>query len=201
MKAAFATWANRIAPVFDVTRQFRLVQVDSGRVIEEAEAVLADIHPMQKALRLNEWGVDTLVCGAISRSLERTLSANGIRVIPFVSGSLSDTIEAWLSGRIEDECFAMPGCWGRRPSRFHSRQTEKEEFEMKANNPERTGPRTGRGKRGDSPGGGGLSQRPGPGGICVCPNCGHQEPHKRGNPCMQSKCPQCGSTMTRQSNR
>ena len=54
-----------------------------------------------------------------------------------------------------------------------------------------TGPPGGRG-RGR---GGGFGQ--GPGGDCICPNCGHREPHQLGVPCYTRKCPKCGTLMTR----
>jgi len=37
----------------------------------------------------------------------------------------------------------------------------------------------------------------GPGGKCVCSKCGYSEPQVRGSPCMNKKCPKCGSKMTR----
>ena len=37
----------------------------------------------------------------------------------------------------------------------------------------------------------------GPGGRCTCPKCGYEEPHMRGQPCNQTKCPACGALMTR----
>ncbi len=37
----------------------------------------------------------------------------------------------------------------------------------------------------------------GPSGECICPNCGHREPHQRGIPCYAMKCPSCGTLMTR----
>ena len=43
--------------------------------------------------------------------------------------------------------------------------------------------------------GGGSAQ--GPGGECVCPECGHREPHKTGDPCMDLDCPKCGAKMDR----
>jgi len=36
----------------------------------------------------------------------------------------------------------------------------------------------------------------GPGENCVCPGCGEEVPHKRGEPCSQTKCPKCGTPMT-----
>ena len=60
------------------------------------------------------------------------------------------------------------------------------------------GPGTGRGTgRG---GGKGRQGRfaAGPGGKCVCPKCGKAVPHKRGAPCTQIVCPDCGTNMTRQ---
>lgn len=37
----------------------------------------------------------------------------------------------------------------------------------------------------------------GPGGECICPNCGHRQPHPRGVPCVTIQCSQCGTLMVR----
>jgi len=37
----------------------------------------------------------------------------------------------------------------------------------------------------------------GPGGVCKCPECGHTEAQIRGQPCMNNKCPKCGTLMIR----
>lgn len=37
----------------------------------------------------------------------------------------------------------------------------------------------------------------GPGGVCRCPKCGYEKPQLRGQPCMNKKCPKCGTRMTR----
>jgi len=34
-------------------------------------------------------------------------------------------------------------------------------------------------------------------GTCRCPNCDTTQAHERGIPCMQVRCPQCGSPMVR----
>ena len=38
----------------------------------------------------------------------------------------------------------------------------------------------------------------GPGGNCVCPKCGHKEPHEAGQRCLDRTCPKCGTRMTRE---
>jgi len=40
--------------------------------------------------------------------------------------------------------------------------------------------------------------RAGPGGFCVCPKCGHKEPHMTGEPCYTKKCPKCDSALARE---
>jgi len=112
MKAAFATWNQRIAPVFDVARQIHMVETESGRVIRETRRVLPEEMPIQKAQRLADMGVDTLVCGAISRAMYAIITAYGIQLIPFVAGNLAEVIHAFLDGSIENDFFAMPGCLG-----------------------------------------------------------------------------------------
>ncbi len=70
MKTAFAYWDKRIAPVFDTARQIHVVEAESGRIVREALETLESDVLVQKALRLSELGISTLVCGAISRYSE-----------------------------------------------------------------------------------------------------------------------------------
>jgi hypothetical protein len=53
------------------------------------------------------------------------------------------------------------------------------------------GPRKGKGRRGGP-------LKAGPEGNCLCPNCNHRVPHERGEPCMDRKCPKCGTRMVRE---
>jgi hypothetical protein len=55
-----------------------------------------------------------------------------------------------------------------------------------------TGAGQGRGR------GGGDKPGSGPGGNCVCPKCGHREPHITGQRCLDLACPKCGTKMTRE---
>ena len=199
MKAAFAHWDHRIAPVFDIARQIHVVAAESGRIAAEAEEVLADDLPLQKVIRLAGLGVGTLVCGAISKPLHAMVAAYGIRVIPFVAGDLCEVIQAWLSGGLEGGDFAMPGCCGRRRRRGIDGINQEEYF---MNGRRRGGMGSG-GGQGQGRGGQGRGRMGGPlaggaGGACLCPKCGHREPHELGVPCVQKQCPKCSTAMTRE---
>jgi predicted Fe-Mo cluster-binding NifX family protein len=110
MRIAFATWNDRIAPLFDVTRRVHVVETDGPLVVRESEEALDDETAAGRAARLAALGVDALVCGAISRFQEALLQAYGVAVVPFVTGDLREVVVAWRARRLGGDAFAMPGC-------------------------------------------------------------------------------------------
>jgi len=165
-RGAFAVWQERIAPVFDVSQQVLLVDLNDGEVVAEVRRPLSQTWPEERAQHLAQLGIDVLICGAISRALQTLVTTKGIEVIPFVTGPLDDVVSAWQHGGLNLQRFTMPGC-GRRGQR------------------RRAGCRW-------SP------RAAGPKGVCVCPQCGHQEPHVQGQPCTQKRCEKCGVALQRQ---
>ena len=120
-KAAFATWNDRIAPVFDVARSVQLVEIEDGQIVHQKKIGVTGDMANLKAAGLAELGIDTLVCGAISSSLQTMIAAYGIKVIGFVAGNLQEVIQAWACGRLADSAaFVMPGC--RKPGRSRTRR-------------------------------------------------------------------------------
>ncbi|MBI4774187.1 MAG: hypothetical protein HY788_08410 [Deltaproteobacteria bacterium] len=202
MKAAFPYWDNRIAPVFDVAREILLVEASSGRVVRETRETLTADLSVQKVLRLLELGVGTVICGAISGMLHEMVLAYGIRIIPCVTGDLRQVIRAWLSDDLDRDVFAMPGCFGsgRRGARG-KHGSDKEGTFMQGTRRGGMGSGGGRGQgRGGRRGGrmGGHGAPLSTGGYCVCPQCGQKEPHQRGIPSFDRKCPKCGKEMMRE---
>jgi predicted Fe-Mo cluster-binding NifX family protein len=118
MRVAFAAWNDRIAPVFDVTRRVHVVDTDGRGVVRESEEPLDDETAAGRAARLSALGIDTLVCGAISRPQEAFLQAYGVAVVPFVTGGLGEVVDAWGAGTLGSGAFAMPGCGQGRGRRF-----------------------------------------------------------------------------------
>ena len=213
-KTAFAYWGNRIAAVFDTARQLCIVEAEQGKIIAEAEEILPADPPVRKAMHLAEIDIDTLVCGAISRPFHEMIVSYGIRVIPFVAGDLREVIQAWIDDSLEKRDFIMPGCCGagrRRRQGIHDRNRE-EHFMNGRQGGGRGAGGGGRGQgqgqdqgqgRGQRRGGRGKGLMGGPlaggaVGTCLCPQCGHREPHERGVPCVQKQCPKCGTALVRE---
>jgi len=221
MKTAFAYWDDRIAPVFDIASQIHVVEIESGRVIAETEEIITNDLPVKKVFRMVDLGVSTLVCGAISRPLHAMVIASGISVISFVAGDLRKVIKAWLDGNLESVKFAMPGCCRRYATSPEMRSINREVHIMngRKGGGKRQGGGQGQGQGGQGRGQGGQGQGQGgqgqgkggrgqgrlggplaggATGNCLCPKCGNREPHERGVPCLQKKCPKCGTAMTRE---
>jgi len=118
MTVAFAVWDNRISPVFDTAGTVLLVEVEGGGVAGRREVPIAADLPTAKVARLKALGVEALVCGAISRPLAEAIAAEGIRLVPFVAGTVEEVMAAYAQGLLPGPAFVMPGCGRRRRGRF-----------------------------------------------------------------------------------
>lgn len=112
MRVAIPIWQGRISPVFDVAGQLLLVELADGREIAREDRVVDETAADERARKLVELGVKTLICAGISQSLEASLADHGIRVIPRICGDVEEVLAAFLTRRLGAERFAMPGCCG-----------------------------------------------------------------------------------------
>jgi predicted Fe-Mo cluster-binding NifX family protein len=111
MRAVFTIWKDRIAPVFDVAGQALVIVVlENGATLAEETLVLPAGSALAKVTSLTDARADVLICGAISRPASCAARASGIKVHPFIAGTVREVVEAWLTGRLEESAFAMPGC-------------------------------------------------------------------------------------------
>lgn len=117
MKVALAVWNGRISPVFDVSRQLLVVEIEDGRVINRIGVQFSSDHPIHKVRRLVDMDVAVLLCGAISRQLAATLETSGIRRLDFIAGDVESVIAAYLKGALPSPEMSMPGCCTRRRRR------------------------------------------------------------------------------------
>lgn len=109
MKVAISHWQNRIAPVFDVAERLLLIDVDRELETGREHLRFSGISPFDRTKVLLSLGVETLICGAVSKALETDLRASGIRVIGFICGELEAVVAACRTNRLSQPCFQMPG--------------------------------------------------------------------------------------------
>jgi len=114
MRAAVTTWDGRVSPVFDVSREALVLTIEEGVVCARHTESIETTTAMHKINRLLELGVETLICGAISDSLQWELDARGIVVFAFVAGDLEEVVESLVAGALPAAALSMPGCCGRR---------------------------------------------------------------------------------------
>ena len=108
---------GRISPVFDVARRLLVVEIENGGEVSRREEPIPETHPMLRARYLDALGVNVLICGAISRPLERMLVSAGMTVIPNTCGPAEEIIRSFVSGKFTDRSFLMPGCCRRKRHR------------------------------------------------------------------------------------
>ena len=107
-------WAGRVSPVFDVAKRLLLVEVEHSTVGCRMEH---DLSAGSRVSTLTRLGVELLICGAISRRLERSLCGAGIDVVSDTTGPVDEVVNAFLAGTLSDDRFAMPGCCRKRHRR------------------------------------------------------------------------------------
>jgi predicted Fe-Mo cluster-binding NifX family protein len=101
---------DRISPVLDVARQFLLVEVEEGRELRRSALRLREGESLGRARALRELGPELLICGAVSRSFETMLASSGIQVVANTCGPVDEVIAAFVSGRLTEDAYLMPGC-------------------------------------------------------------------------------------------
>ncbi len=111
-KIALAMWGDILSPVFDVAGAVLIADIEEGKATATRTEVLAPQLPYARAMKLSEWGVQSLICGAISAEFARMLESFGIEVIGFVSGNVRQVLDAYLQGVLIQRAYAMPGCGG-----------------------------------------------------------------------------------------
>lgn len=110
MKLGVSVWQDRVSPVLDTARCIRVVEHVDGRVVSVEDIELPEDPPHRRAERIAGLGVDTLICGAVSRLLAEMIAATQVRLVPFVAGEVDEVLAACVSGRFTGSGFMMPGC-------------------------------------------------------------------------------------------
>jgi predicted Fe-Mo cluster-binding NifX family protein len=122
MKVALTVWEKRISPVFDSAAMLLIAEIENSKVTAKYTEPFNPEMPSQLAMSLNVQDVDTLICGAISEVPADMIEAEGIKLIPFISGDVFEVLNSYAKGIPIVPEFLMPGC-GRGQRKCKNRET------------------------------------------------------------------------------
>jgi len=110
MKMALTVWENRISPMFDAAHMLLVVEIENTKIINRCYVQFYPEFPSRLAAMLAEMDVEIFICGAISEMPANILEANGIKLIPFITGDAHEVIDAYVKNIPFIPAFLMPGC-------------------------------------------------------------------------------------------
>ena len=108
-KIALSIWENRISPVMDSAGQLLIVAYEDKVELNRQLILIPDIDLVKKVNFFKTQEVELLICGAISRQLLQILSVSGIKVIPFIRGSIKKVLTAYTNDCLGEDGFFLPG--------------------------------------------------------------------------------------------
>ncbi|MBW2675736.1 MAG: NifB/NifX family molybdenum-iron cluster-binding protein [Deltaproteobacteria bacterium] len=110
MKLAMPVWEDCISTVLDFSDYLLVVDSESGVITNRSTVSFAGATMVEKVTRLRELDIQVLLCGAVSRPMERMIMASGVDIIPFLRGRVDDVLNAYFSERLSGPSFMLPGC-------------------------------------------------------------------------------------------
>jgi predicted Fe-Mo cluster-binding NifX family protein len=103
---AITFWNGLVSPLFDAAATALIVGPDNNR--RQIAMNNATLYAKADLLRQHETNV--VICGAISATALTVLQERGMRVIPWIRGSIEEVLLAYGNGSLETDSFFMPGC-------------------------------------------------------------------------------------------
>ena len=117
MRIAIPIWDDKVSPVLDSASRLLIIEAENKTETSRFEVYLDEHDLSRKFFRLRGMEIDILICGAVSHSFSRMLTAFGVEVIPEISGHTDEVLKAYFKGNLFDHKFLMPGCKRIKPRR------------------------------------------------------------------------------------
>jgi len=104
-KIAITEWNGVVSPVYDMACRMLLLDGQGVTAVRD----VSTLSIIEKSLFCEKEQIATLLCGAISARALHLLDERGIRVIPWICGSVERIAAAYYEGIDIVKRFAMPG--------------------------------------------------------------------------------------------
>jgi predicted Fe-Mo cluster-binding NifX family protein len=109
MRIGVTVWKKQVSPLLDAATQLLLTEVSTEGTRSSEILQMPSSLPWHRVRFIESTGIDTLICGAISRQYESLLQSCKFRVIPWTCGGVDDVLDAFLQGRLSGAAYCLPG--------------------------------------------------------------------------------------------
>lgn len=108
MRIAVPVWRDMISPVLDTAVTMRIYTVENGVPVMQGEEPFDTVHDTRADSIAK--AADTLICGALSQTLEQELKDRHVTIHSWVMGNCDCVVSCFAKGHIGNGDFSMPGC-------------------------------------------------------------------------------------------
>lgn len=108
-RIAIPTFLGRVSPVLDTCTRLLIIAVEHDREIERQEVYLDSFSLFDRHKLIKKAEIDVIICCGISDVLYTILASSGMQLISGIIGEVNDVLAAFLSDRLDEPVFRMPG--------------------------------------------------------------------------------------------
>ncbi len=108
-RVAIPRFRSRISPVFDTCTRVLLIDLENNREVGRQEIYLNGMSMSERVTVLKNTNIQTIICCGIREVLYNMLINAEISLISGIAGEVEEVLDAFLSDRLHEPHFHMPG--------------------------------------------------------------------------------------------
>lgn len=98
---AIPRFGEEVAPCFEYSATISVYTVEDGTVVDRKDFSLRSTVSFDRVRLLRDQSVDVLICGGLQDVMENMVTANNIKSISWVSGSVDTLLDAFIKGKLK----------------------------------------------------------------------------------------------------
>ena len=109
IRIAIPVFNRRISPVLDECSQLCIFDCERKKAVRRHNVWVEDLSLSERVTILVNLDVKVIICCAVTGALHQLIQSKKIRIIADRVGVVEEVLEAFLSDRLDDPYFLMPG--------------------------------------------------------------------------------------------
>jgi predicted Fe-Mo cluster-binding NifX family protein len=118
---AIPVFGARVAPVLDWCSKIIVVPMKGADAASGQQIDVIDQDIFRLMRNMQEQGIKTLICGALSQEMLNYGERIGLRIIHGIAGDIEEVLQAYRAGSLDHPRYWLPGRRGRRRNKGGAR--------------------------------------------------------------------------------